>query len=94
MAARYGSSPLGLNEVIGWSGAGIVAWSTSLDQIRIINPKDGTYRAFAAHHLAFQAASSSGIWSLTGGLSRMDPETGQITLWYAFSGDEHKADRG
>jgi len=74
-----------VNQVIGWTSAGIVAWSTSLDQIRVINPKDGTYRAFAAHHLAFLAANSSGIWSLTGGLSRMDPATGQVTLWYTFS---------
>jgi hypothetical protein len=77
--------PADVDEVIGWTRSGVVAWSMHRDEVWIIDPKDGTHIAFAAHHLSFQIATGSGFWSLTGGVWRMDPATGAVTRWYSFT---------
>lgn len=71
-----------VDEVIGWTSGGIVAWSMRLDQVWIIEPHGFSHVAFAANHLSFEAVSAAGIWSLSGGLWRMEPSTGRITRWY------------
>lgn len=76
-----------VTDVIGWTAAGIVAWSPQLNQVWILNPSDGSHRAFPAGQLSFEAVSSAGIWSLSRGVWRMDAATGQLTRWYTFKAD-------